>query len=295
MKHWSLLKITGVHAENFLQGQLTCDVRKITEKKSGLGALCNHQGRILAIILLFKRDNDFYCFLPQCLSQEFRLHLNKFAVFSKVLLEDVTSQFFRYDVVGEKNIELLKEFSSQLPTRYFEISQKEEVIICAFPGKEPRYIIWGPLNKQSLLPPHFDSNSEDYDLWKKISILSGIPTIFSATRAMLTPHMLNLHLLDAVSLDKGCYCGQEIIARTHYLGKSKRLLYLATFPSLSELQPGEKLFANDEEVGVIIDSVADKNETLLLAVLQESALKQKITCKELPVENIHQSVPFNYD
>lgn len=107
--------------------------------------------------------------------------------------------------------------------------------------------------------------------------------------------MLNLHLLDAVSLDKGCYCGQEIIARTHYLGKSKRLLYLATFPSLSELQPGEKLFANDEEVGVIIDSVADKNETLLLAVLQESALKQKITCKELPVENIHQSVPFNYD
>lgn len=142
-----------MHAENFLQGQLTCDVRKITEKKSGLGALCNHQGRILAIILLFKRDNDFYCFLPQCLSQEFRLHLNKFAVFSKVLLEDVTSQFFRYDVVGEKNIELLKEFSSQLPTRYFEISQKEEVIICAFPGKEPRYIIWGPLNKQSLLPP----------------------------------------------------------------------------------------------------------------------------------------------
>ena len=71
-----------MHAENFLQGQLTCDVRKIREQ-NGLGALCNHQGRILAIIPLFKRDNDFYCFLPQALVRNLGYILTNLLFFQK--------------------------------------------------------------------------------------------------------------------------------------------------------------------------------------------------------------------
>lgn len=283
---WSIIKVSGEAAATFLQGQLTCDVNRVTEQRSSLAALCNHQGRVLALMLLFRKNGHFFCFLPNCLAEFFRVYLHKYAVFSKVILEDVTSEFFSYQLTCDAKISSPLVFQ-ELPTETYQVENNSDgLCITAFPGRQYRYIIWGPKVKQASLLSLIEAYKVNDDHWKKDSILSGIPSVFHKTSGLFTPHMLNLHLLDAVCFKKGCYVGQEIIARTQYLGKAKRHLYRANLEGCHTIHPGDALTVEGQVVGTVVESTQEKNNSLFLAVLQEASIGQPILCEGELVRNI---------
>jgi folate-binding protein YgfZ len=279
LKNWSLIKITGDKAEAFLQGQLTCDVTVVNEQKSSLSAICNPQGRVLAVVILFKKGNDYFAYTPRCISEYLITHLKKFAAFSKVTVEEVTSHYFLFGIVGESHAQTLQAIFNTLPSESYEAVISTEHVVTALPGGGSRYLLWGPIEQENTFAAHFSDATTDESNWKMSAILSKTPFIYTDTLATVTPHMLNLQHSNAISFNKGCYVGQEIIARTHYLGKSKRHLYLAEINGTTNVVPGAMLQANDQEVGLVVEAVTWQQNSLALAVIQESAVEQIISCQ----------------
>lgn len=258
-----VIKIVGDQAETFLQGQFTCDVTQVTSSRGSLGALCNHQGRVLAVFWLLKKNDDYYCILPHSLITDFIQHLSKFAVFSKVTLEALNTDYFLYGCVGAASRELLLKQYDQIPSESFEVIACDQDLLVQIPAASSRYLV---LRRTPLIAEEI--NNQDLS-WKSLNIISGQAMIYPETKGIVTPHMLNLHQLDAVSFNKGCYVGQEIIARTHYLGKSKRHLCQAKIQAIVNLQPGSQIIAEGQEVGVLLESVTLEETTYLLAVIQD--------------------------
>ncbi|MBA2654159.1 MAG: folate-binding protein YgfZ [Gammaproteobacteria bacterium] len=278
LENYSIVKISGDNSANFLQGQFTCDVTQVNEHKSSLGALCNPQGRILAVFTLFKRGSEFFCLLSSSLVSHFINHLSKFAAFSKVTLNDITADFFLYGYTGEQNSDW---FDAGIPLPN-EVRASAELLICHLPGRTPRYLIWSDKAQDSAKITAPEEVNTQRLSWKLVDILSGHATIYPQTIATVTPHMLNLHHLEAVSFSKGCYVGQEIVARTHYLGKSKRHLHHAEINSNVQLDPGELIFAGDQEVGILMDSVVIDSTTFLLIVIQDP-MDRMLTLRKHPL------------
>jgi folate-binding protein YgfZ len=247
LKDLAVIKISGKKAQEFLQGQMTCDVLTATEENRIIGAACNHQGRILAIFSLIKKGEDYLCILPKDISTGFIQHLNKYAVFSKVSIADVSMEYCLYGWIGDEPppVDLTHLANAFLLKGYL-----------------PRYLI---LSKEKL---NVECAQND-TLWKLMDIYSGLPTIHLATVGKVTPHMVDLQLLGGVSFNKGCYVGQEIIARTQYLGKSKKRLYRAEIEGTIELSEGEPIFSGSRESGWVINAVNHQTITYLLVILQE--------------------------
>lgn len=261
-----VVKVSGQEAGNFLQGQLTCDISKIADQAQ-LGALCNHQGRVLAIFYLIKESADYFCFLPREIIAFFVSHLMKFAVFSRVLVEDVSENYFVHGAFDEQ-----------------DMVTPAHAQIHLLPGAEKRFLVWGPTTVQLAV------TSASAPAWKLANMLSGLSQIYLQTIGLVTPHMLNLHLLDAISFTKGCYVGQEIIARTHYLGKSKRSLYMATTSVATQILPGDVVYANGQECGWVIDILEMDEHQILQVVIQDANVDQQLSVNTTILTNITKAV-----
>lgn len=279
LENWSVIQISGNDVTNFLQGQLTCDMAQITEQQSSLAALCNHQGRVLAIFLLFKKNNEFYALLPSVIKEQFTQHLAKFAVFSKTTLVDVTESMLVVAFIGDQIEILLESYYSNLPTNSYETISENDFTICQLPLNTSCYIGFGPRDQEEYLNKTTPLINDD-SLWQVACILSGFPILQAQTIGIATPHMLNLQNLNAISFNKGCYVGQEIIARTHYLGKAKRQLCLLSFEETFSAKPGDVISSQGQEVGTIINDVSLKASHYALAIIQDSALDQELNCQE---------------
>lgn len=264
LSSWSVIKVIGDQAQVFLQGQLTCDMSLLQENSSTLSALCNHQGRVLAVLMVHKVAAGIYCLMPNSVSQQFITHLTKYAVFSKVTFEDVTQDFF---MAGG-----------------YQLESKEGLNCCVISRKNTS-IVWGDKLQAATLFNN-DDVLEDEAAWKQHLISHGLPFIYSETIGSFTPHMLHLQNLEAVSFNKGCYVGQEIIARTQYLGKSKRHLYRATIADCSSIEPGSILTVAGKEAGQVVDAVHSTSGTSILAVLSDNFLSEDIYCSGSMVTGI---------
>jgi tRNA-modifying protein YgfZ len=279
---WECIRVSGQDAEKFLQGQITCDVTQVTVTKSSLGAICNHQGRVLATFYICKTQDSFWLLLPRHMASYVILHLTKFAVFSRVSLEeykDVTC----LGIFGLDAAKLLQKNFREVPIAEYQTSCFDDnSVIFSCTGCVPCYVMVGPQqilqNWQKEFCDEFVIG--DASAWELMSIQSGIPFIQSETIGIVTPHMLNLHVLDAVSFNKGCYVGQEIIARTHYLGKSKRLLLKAQINCEQQMpipKPGDMLHYQQQEMGVIINACRSSDQNYsILAVVRENAQQNEI-------------------
>ncbi|OGT44620.1 MAG: hypothetical protein A3F42_03365 [Gammaproteobacteria bacterium RIFCSPHIGHO2_12_FULL_37_34] len=197
-----VLKVSGTDAKKFLQGQLTCNMDEITTKESRLAAHCNREGRIISLFYLAYFQEAYYCVMPFSMIALTLAAFKKYAVFYNVSLTDVSEHFSVVGYVSEKAPAINNGFIIKIPSknRYLYISDT---------------ISHHPTN-------HLSINS-----WRLLDIANGIPTIYPEISAVFLPHEINLIQLNAISFDKGCYTGQEIIARMHYRGKLKKQLYHA--------------------------------------------------------------------
>ncbi len=264
LSHHGLIAVRGPDADSFLQGQLTCDVREATLEHSLLGAYCSPKGRALACFRLFRRGDAVYLELPRNLVQPTLVRLNKYVLRAKVTLEDASDRLLRFGVAGSHAAALMTKQIGAIPEAVNGIGHTAEdesaLTVIRLPGPMPRFEAHGPAPEMQALWQALDHplRLTDIAAWRLLDIVAGIPAVYPETVEAFVPQMLNLDWLGGISFQKGCYTGQEIVARTHYLGKIKRRMYLVRVERLTAPQPGDPVFSPQadasQSAGQLVDA-----------------------------------------
>lgn len=250
LDQYRLIEIVGVDAEKYLQGQLTCDVAKLAIGGQTLTAHCDPKGKMSALFRLFRAgEQQFFAIVLRDLLPEALIQLKKYAVFSKVAFNECENVLF-----GTTSGDIIAKIRNQ-PTA------------CIIEGEPQRAIFWGTAPDQS------DGDSQ---LWHLLDIQQGIPLLFKPNQFELIPQVVNLQCLEqAISFTKGCYIGQETVARAKYRGMNKRAMFTlvgntnnADLPPIGEsleLQMGEHWKAT----GTVLSATLDQQQLWVQIVLNK--------------------------
>jgi folate-binding protein YgfZ len=179
---------------------------------------------------------------------------------AKVSLKLANETFICIGFVGSKAL-LTKNI--QPPKNYLDIIQSDDIMIMRLGKDDDRYQLMGETSKvNEFMKLNFSEySSMSFDDWNNLNILDGIPDIYPPTQEAFIPQSLNMDLIEGINFKKGCYTGQEIVARTHYLGKVKRRMYRAFLKSRVDLNPGDLILNNKgKEIGQLVRSANGNNE-----------------------------------
>lgn len=253
LSHQAVLKISGADAFTFLQGQLTNDLSEVTEERAQYSAYCDPQGQVLALFLIFKFRDAYYLRFDGSLKEVMHKRLKMFVLRAAVQIEDMADEWAHMGFAGEfADLDLQRRLETKIKTDYActpaQIAEMADSVIVKVPGPYHRYEIFGPVTQlqyawKRLREACDVTNNYDWDL---LNIAAGIADIEQATSGKIVAQFLNLDKIDAINFKKGCFPGQEIIARIHYRGKvTKRLLRLH-LDSAETLNPGDTLTLTDD-------------------------------------------------
>jgi folate-binding protein YgfZ len=268
LSHFGLIAAYGRDAEGLLQGQLTNDVRKVSLGRSQLSACCNPKGRMIANFRLFRRGETLYLRLPRSLLETVLERLQMFVLQSEVTLEDASDALVRVGLGGAQADGELADALGPVPGEVDEVVEAQGVTAVRVPGADRlRYELYGELAAMEKLWEGLNVNCAPVgaDAWSLCDILAGIPTVYPATSEAFVPQMANMQLINGVAFDKGCYTGQEVIARMQYLGQLKRRLYLGRAEQGSAV-PGDPVYpcGADQAAGTVVDARPDPDGGIAL-------------------------------
>ncbi|HSC93917.1 MAG TPA: folate-binding protein YgfZ [Burkholderiales bacterium] len=272
LAHFRLIRFSGPESQTFLHNQLTCDVAALAAGKSTYGAYCTPKGRMLATFLLWRAGENFFMQLPSSLREPLQKQLSKYILRAKVKATDVSSEWTLFGVTGKNSEELVQQAAGRAPNAVHEVAQTPDAMVIKLPGE--RYEIVAARERAQALLASLASSAEKAgpDNWGWLDIRAGIATILPATQEAFVPQMVNLDLIGGVSLTKGCYPGQEIVARMHYRGTLKQRMYLANVAGADAPQPGDKLYSPDfgeQACGTIVNAArSPEGGHDVLAVIQ---------------------------
>jgi len=241
----SLLEVSGTEAQDFLQGQLSNDINSIQSGYCQLNAYCQHQGKVIAIILLFIRDSKYYLSIPSSLKDVVQKRLQMFVMMSDVAIRDVSSDYSQFGAIDERI------------DGSFVINERQSLVINHTTGNDM-------------------STSNEWDV---ACIDMGLAEVYDNTTERFVPQMLNLDIDETgVSFTKGCYPGQEVVARLHYLGKPKRRMY--KFRTIYAIV-GDELSVDGSvslrPSGVVVRCVISGGEYVCLCTLEVEHKDDKIS------------------
>jgi len=259
LSHLGIIKISGEEALGFLQGQVTCDVRTLQQGHLGFGAFCTPKGRVLANFRLAPIENGFYLVVSKDLVTSLIKRLNLYILRSKVTIEDLSAD------------RIILGLTSQ---------DVDCPVAGAFHYAEGRYItVLGTVEDP---PPLIldDLDHADQHAWTLQDIREGLPWIQLETSERFLPQMINLDTLEGIGFQKGCYTGQEIVARTHYLGQLKRRLYRLIGRSDQPAAAGGTVVDESSEEGQSVGDIVNvatnpAGEVECLTVLSIEATQKK--------------------
>lgn len=249
LPHLSLLSLAGTDAETFLQGQACCDVTLCTWDTSITGALCNPQGRMYSSFRLAKNNDDSYLLRTHAnIAQGTAEGLGKYIVFSKADIA-LASHYTAYGISGGDAASFLKQTFGQVPESISASTTVDTATLIQLDEKGSRYECWIK-NTSPLMQALDGKNQGDPEHWKQENIVAGWGEIETETVDMFLPQMLNYQVTGQISFTKGCYTGQEVVARMHYRGKLKRRMYLASIETTKELNAGQPLYGGESEQSI---------------------------------------------
>lgn len=274
LSNYGVIALKGEGCRDFLQGQITADINKLSTNQALFTAVCNPQGRIYSLFLLIERSkDDLLCLLPSALLSTTVERLNKFAVFYKVDINDVSEQ---WAVMGTH--------VSQTEGETFSVTDSETSITVQIDHQRKIQLC----SPELALPLWQDKTAQvkHYGLWLKQDIEQGLPRLYPETIETFLPHNLNLIELGAVSFDKGCYTGQEVVARMHYKGKLKSHMRVLTGESQQAPAPGSALYGDEKKMGDVICAVSNEMGISVLALCKDKLENStKIQCdpEKMPI------------
>jgi len=234
----TLLKLSGADTQNFLQNILSNDINAIKDNEVQLNAYCQHQGKIITLFWVMKKADSYYLSFAQDLFSIVVQRLNMFKLMSDVEIEDISSKVIQLGIINE-------EFDNT-----FKLNSNQSI---------------------ALVDSIEGLNIVDDYKWEEFCIENNLAEVYLDTTEKFVPQMLNLDIDEAgVSFTKGCYPGQEVVARLHYLGKAKRRMY--QFECSEELTIGDELIVGESDSskasGVVVRSVKLGAKSLCLATLE---------------------------
>lgn len=259
LSHLGLIKVSGPDAADFLQGQFTNDIRELGNDNLQLSGYCNPKGRMFANFWLFRRDDAIFMQLPRETLGPLLKRLSMFLLRSKATLADTSDELVHIGIAGEQAESRLSTLFTSLPGKPRQLIQQEGLTLMRLPGTAPRFEVIGEAAAVETLWGQLEGATPvNSSYWPLLDIQAGIPTVYAATSEAFIPQMVNMQLVEGISFTKGCYCGQEIVARTQHRGTLKRRMYLAHVAGDRQPQPGEELHSasaeNDQMAGVVVDA-----------------------------------------
>jgi len=273
LAHLGLIACSGEDAQTFLHGQLSNDVKVLTPGRSEYAAYCSAKGRMLANFLVWQDEAAYYLQLSRSLLPAIQKRLAMYVMRSKVKLTDASDSRLVFGLAGSAAKGALQDLFSVLPREVHEVvHDASNGTLIALPGNrfqlvaEPEVAerLWHKL-AASLTPV-------GTPCWEWLEIRNGIPLLTAATQEQFVPQMANMELIGAVNFRKGCYPGQEIVARTQHLGQIKRRMVLAHVAGEVLPQPGDELFSSTLDAqasGTVVNAQAAPDGGYdLLAVMQ---------------------------
>ena len=234
----ALLKLSGSDTQTFLQGQLSNDIDGLEEGEVQLNAYCQHQGKIIALLWVMKRDDDFYLSFPSDLAEIITKRLTMFKMMSAVEITDVSNELIQLGVIDD-------DFDSA-----FKLNDQQSVALV-----------------ENVDGVELDNESE----WALACIANSVAEVELKTSEKFVPQLLNLDIDEVgVNFTKGCYPGQEVVARLHYLGKSKRRM--RQFECEGEVNVGDELLVagskSAKASGIVVRRVQLGDKSSFLATVE---------------------------
>ncbi|MDA1332258.1 MAG: hypothetical protein O3A65_07245 [Proteobacteria bacterium] len=268
----SVVSVSGGDATAFLDSQLTSDIKNLTDKKLLRSGYCNPKGRLIATPYVFRNTDSFNLLLPDNLVDEFVSRLSRFILRAKVKIT-LNEGDAAIGLIAKSRLLPITEIDTIVGVQIMSLNATQAILVCPF---DSLGLLWGHLTATHLICRE--------DLWRLEAIRNGIVNVNNDTKEHFLPQMINLDKGDGVSFTKGCYPGQEIVARTKYLGSVKRKLY--QFKSDTPLHAGMTLLnASGATSGLVCDTAPvgfDNHGYEGLAVIQsEYVNEQHLTSSNL--------------
>jgi folate-binding protein YgfZ len=278
LSHNALLSISGDDAAAFLHAQFTNDVEALAPGEAQWNGWCSAKGRLLATFLLVRRPEGFLLMLPAEIAAPIAKRLAMFVLRSKAKIADVSELYTRIGIAGPNAASFVEKHWGALPPSMAAV-EKAGALAIALDAE--RFVALVPA---AAAPAFWDLFSADWqrdgaDAWELRSVRSGMPTIVAATQEAFVPQMANFELVGGVSFKKGCYPGQEIVARTQYRGILKKRMALAHVDGTERPLPGQSVYSSafgEQSAGTIVNAAPAPGggfDALVVAQVESLALQ----------------------
>ncbi|KAB7627544.1 YgfZ/GcvT domain-containing protein [Alkalilimnicola sp. S0819] len=284
---FGVLGVSGADAAGFLHNQLSNDAENLGPDESRLAAYCSPKGRVIAVVLLYREGEDFRLLAPVDLLDTLRKRLTMFVLRSKVSITDLSAERLVWGLGGRGLAETLDAVGLGAPDTGKTVGHEDGTSLLRLPGETARYLLISTpdaaTRRLTALRAQFLPQSAEG--WALGDIRAGLPWVLDATRETWVPQTLNLDLIGGINFRKGCYPGQEVVARMKYLGKLKRRCYRISLSGSEAPAPGSEVRDGDEKlVGELVNVAADgAGGYEALAALRMDALDKPLSCEGHPV------------
>lgn len=276
LAHEALLQVRGPDAERFLQGQVTCDLREVSAESARLGAYCNPQGRVICDFLLARPGEDSYLLrLADEIAEHAATVLGKYVVFSKAELSRA-DDWRVMGLWGAGAATTLKQVAAINQHAALAAACNQGLCAIQLDQDAQLFELWVHNDRRQAVEAALAAAATpaDADSWRLLHIERGVARLQAATIDTHLPQALNFDRTGHISFHKGCYTGQEVVARLHYRGKSKRRTHLASAIAVAPPRPGDAIMAAGKAVGEVINAAAtpagDGATRLLVCVAERS-------------------------
>ncbi|MDN5987619.1 MAG: tRNA-modifying protein YgfZ [Hafniaceae bacterium] len=278
LNDWQLVNVTGPDASKYLQGQLTVDVAALTEHEHTLCGHCDAKGKMWSDLRLFHRAEGFSYLVRRSVAENQITELKKYAVFSKLTIS-ADNDAVILGVAGFKADTALAAYFPQLPDANTPAVTHEDTTLLYLSQPEARYLLVTSLSTAEILTDKLRDSAQfnDGQQWIELDIEAGQPVIDVANSGQFIPQATNLQALNGICFKKGCYTGQEMVARAKYRGANKRALYWLQGSASRVPQAGEdlelKLGENWRRTGTVLAAVQLNDGSLNVQVVLNNDLE----------------------
>jgi hypothetical protein len=256
LNHLGILEVSGEDALPFLQGQLTNDIKQLNGSNSQFTGYCNPKGRLLALFLAFAHHDHLHLQMPKNILEPIIKRLKMYVLRSKVVITDKSDDILCFGVAGQDAENMLGHLYKEVPKVAKQLVTFDDATILKLNGDTPRFHVYTNIQHAERIWQSLSLNCTKVgkSVWDFLEIQAGIPEVVSNTQEAFVPQMLNLDALDGINFKKGCYTGQEIVARTHYLGKIKRRTQLAHIDTAIIPNAGDPIHLrnHEDQIGQIV-------------------------------------------
>jgi len=282
LQEFGSLSLSGQDARTFLQGQVTCDVTHVSSTQGQAGAYCTPKGNVIANFDLLDFDATLMLHMPLSMVDSVKNAMAKYIVFSKAELTNSTDQWQRIALWGDQATDCLTLLEATIPDVRHSVSNFDGGFVWANNSATNEYIIYCNAQASDRVMGLLQDNASlaDESVWQALQISQGLAYVCAETTDSYVPQMLNLQATGAINFKKGCYTGQEIVARMQYLGKLKRHLFIGQVTTTSPLEVGQQIDASKRKnVGKIISLAATGDNTYAFTAV--------INCNEAQEDQLH--------